>query len=61
MHKEAIPLRQAGRGGEEEIAISVYTVYNHINNIKQKMGIDRTTDLVRYALENPMILSGEQD
>lgn len=45
----------------EEMVISVYTVYTHINNIKQKMGIDRTTDLVRYALENPMILSGERD
>ena len=35
---------------------SIYTVYTHMNNIKQKMGIERTTDLVRYAVENPLAL-----
>ena len=40
----------------EAMTISIYTVYTHMNNIKQKMGIERTTDLVRYAAQNPLVL-----
>ena len=40
----------------DAMTISIYTVYTHMNNIKQKIGIERTTDLVRYAIENPIVL-----
>jgi two-component system, NarL family, response regulator NreC len=40
----------------EELVISIYTVYTHMNTIKRKMGIEKNQDLVRYAIENPLIV-----
>ncbi|PKO07749.1 MAG: DNA-binding response regulator [Chloroflexi bacterium HGW-Chloroflexi-3] len=40
----------------EELVISIYTVYTHLSHIKQKLGIEKTTDMIRYAIENPLIL-----
>jgi DNA-binding NarL/FixJ family response regulator len=40
----------------EELVISIYTVYTHMNTIKRKMGIEKNQDLVRYAIENPLII-----
>lgn len=45
----------------EEMVISIYTVYTHINNIKRKIGIEKTSDLVRYAIENPLVLGSMVD
>lgn len=45
----------------EEMVISIYTVYTHVNNIKRKIGIKRTADLVRYAVENPLVLDILED
>jgi NarL family two-component system response regulator LiaR len=41
----------------DTLFISIYTVYTHISNIKRKVGIEKTSDLTRYAMENPLILS----
>jgi DNA-binding NarL/FixJ family response regulator len=40
----------------ETLYISIYTVYTHLSNIKRKVGIEKTPDLIRYAMENPLIL-----
>jgi DNA-binding NarL/FixJ family response regulator len=40
----------------EELVVSIYTVYTHISHIKQKLGIGKTTDMIRFAIENPLIL-----
>jgi len=40
----------------EALFISIYTVYTHLSNIKRKVGIEKTPDLIRYAMENPLIL-----
>lgn len=39
-----------------ELVVSIYTVYTHMNTIKSKMGIEKNQDLIRYAIENPLIL-----
>jgi DNA-binding NarL/FixJ family response regulator len=38
-----------------ELVVSIYTIYTHMNTIKSKMGIEKNQDLVRYAIENPVI------
>lgn len=40
----------------EELVISIYTVYTHLSHIKHKLGIEKTTDIIRFAIENPLIL-----
>ena len=40
----------------EDLVVSIYTVYTHINTIKRKLGIEKTNDLIHYAIENPLIL-----
>ncbi|MCL4563012.1 MAG: response regulator transcription factor [Chloroflexi bacterium] len=40
----------------EDLVVSIYTVYTHMNTIKRKLGIEKTADLMRYAIENPLIL-----
>jgi DNA-binding NarL/FixJ family response regulator len=40
----------------EDLVVSIYTVYTHMNTIKRKLGIEKTADLIRYAIENPLIL-----
>jgi DNA-binding NarL/FixJ family response regulator len=40
----------------EDLVISIYTVYTHLNIIKRKLGIEKTADLIRYAIENPLVL-----
>jgi DNA-binding NarL/FixJ family response regulator len=44
----------------EELVVSIYTVYTHMNTIKRKMGIEKNQDLVRYALENPLIVKSSE-
>ncbi len=39
-----------------EFVISIYTVYAHISNIKRKLGIEKNFDIIRYAMENKIIL-----
>jgi DNA-binding NarL/FixJ family response regulator len=39
-----------------ELVVSIYTIYTHMNTIKSKMGIEKNQDLIRYAIENPLIL-----
>jgi DNA-binding NarL/FixJ family response regulator len=39
-----------------ENVISIYTVYAHISNIKRKLGIEKNFDIIRYAMENKIIL-----
>jgi len=39
-----------------EFVISIYTVYAHISNIKRKLGIEKNFDILRYAMENKIIL-----
>lgn len=39
----------------KELVVSIYTVYTHMNTIKSKMGIEKNQDLIRYAIENPVI------
>jgi len=39
-----------------EFVISIYTVYAHISNIKRKLRIEKNFDIIRYAMENKMIL-----
>lgn len=41
-----------------ELALSPYTVYTHLSNIRRKIGVKKTADMIRYALENPLVLSG---
>lgn len=41
----------------EELVVSIYTVYTHMNTIKRKLGIEQKSDLIRYAIENPLILN----
>lgn len=38
-----------------ELVVSIYTIYTHMNTIKSKMGIEKNQDLIRYAIENPLI------
>lgn len=40
----------------DDLVVSIYTVYTHISNIKRKLGIEKSADLIRYAIENPLIL-----
>ena len=40
----------------DELVVSIYTVYTHISNIKRKIGVEKTADIMRYAIENPLIL-----
>jgi DNA-binding NarL/FixJ family response regulator len=53
----------AGGVSVKEIAlenvISIYTVYAHISNIKRKLGIEKNFDIIRYAMENKIILRGK--
>lgn len=44
----------------DSLVLSIYTVYTHLSNIKRKVGIEKTSDLIRYARENPLI-GGEGD
>jgi DNA-binding NarL/FixJ family response regulator len=50
----------AGGVSVKEIAlenvISIYTVYAHISNIKRKLGIEKNFDIIRFAMENKIIL-----
>ena len=39
----------------EELVISVKTVESHKANIKKKLGINRRSDLVRYAMEQQLV------
>lgn len=39
-----------------ELTISIYTVYTHLNTIKQKLGLSKNADLIRYAIENEIVL-----
>jgi DNA-binding NarL/FixJ family response regulator len=41
----------------EELVVSIYTVYTHMNTIRRKMGIEKNQDLIRYAIENPLIVN----
>ena len=43
-----------------ELVVSIYTVYTHMNTIKSKMGIGKNQDLIRYAIENPLILKNQR-
>jgi DNA-binding NarL/FixJ family response regulator len=40
----------------EDLVVSIYTVYAHMNTMKRKLGIGQKSDLIRYAIENPLIL-----
>ena len=40
----------------EDLVVSIYTVYTHINTIKRKLGIEKTAELIHYAIENPLVL-----
>ncbi len=40
----------------EELVVSIYTVYTHMNTIRRKMGIEKNQELMRYAMENPLIV-----
>jgi DNA-binding NarL/FixJ family response regulator len=40
----------------KELVVSIYTIYTHMNTIKSKMGIEKNQDLIRYAMENPLII-----
>jgi DNA-binding NarL/FixJ family response regulator len=40
----------------DDLVVSIYTVYTHMNTIKRKLGIEKTADLIRYAIENPLVL-----
>ncbi|OJX46214.1 MAG: hypothetical protein BGO78_04855 [Chloroflexi bacterium 44-23] len=40
----------------ETLVLSIYTVYTHLSNIKRKVGIEKTPDLIHFARENPLIL-----
>ncbi len=40
----------------EELVVSIYTVYTHMNTIRRKMGIEKNQELIRYAIENPLIV-----
>jgi len=40
----------------EDLVVSIYTVYTHVNNIKRKLGLEKSADMIRYAIENPMVL-----
>jgi DNA-binding NarL/FixJ family response regulator len=39
-----------------QLTISIYTVYTHINTIKQKLGLTKNADLIRHAIENEIVL-----
>lgn len=41
----------------KELVVSIYTVYTHVSKIKQKLAIEKTSDMIRYAIENPLILN----
>ena len=41
-----------------ELVLSPYTVYTHLSTIWRKIGVKKTADMVRYALEKPLVLSG---
>lgn len=41
-----------------DLILSPYTVYTHVNNIRRKIGVKKTADMIRYAIENPLILNG---
>ncbi|MGB9668867.1 MAG: response regulator transcription factor [Anaerolineales bacterium] len=39
----------------DHLVLSIFTVYTHINNIKNKLGVDKNSDIVRYAIENSIM------
>ncbi len=49
---EGKPVKQIA----EELVVSIYTVYTHMNTIRRKMGLEKNQELVRYARENPLIV-----
>lgn len=44
----------------KNLVVSIYTVYTHMNTIKRKLGVEKNSDLIRYAIENPLILKHEE-
>lgn len=53
---ERLARGMAVRAIAEDLVVSIYTVYTHLAAIKRKLGLEKTADLVRYALENPLVL-----
>lgn len=55
---EVLALVAAGRSNREvatELFLSEGTVKSHVSRIMTKLGVDRRTDLVRYALTNGLV------
>jgi len=40
----------------DQLVLSIFTVYTHINNIKNKLGVEKNSDIVRYAIEHSMVI-----
>lgn len=40
----------------EELCVSIYTVYTHQSNIKQKLNLQSQAEIIRYAVENMLLL-----
>ncbi len=60
-NREIEVFEQLGKGRSVKdiatnLVVSIYTVYTHMNTIKRKLGVEKNSDLIRYAIENPLIL-----
>jgi DNA-binding NarL/FixJ family response regulator len=60
-NREIEVFEQLGKGRSvkdiaKNLVVSIYTVYTHMNTIKRKLGVEKNSDLIRYAIENPLVL-----
>ncbi len=60
-NREIEVFEQLGKGRSVKdiatnLVVSIYTVYTHMNTIKRKLGVEKNSDLIRYAIENPLVL-----
>lgn len=60
-NREIEVFEQLGKGMSvkdiaKNLVVSIYTVYTHMNTIKRKLGVEKNSDLIRYAIENPLVL-----
>lgn len=65
-NREIEVFEQLGKGMSvkdiaKNMVVSIYTVYTHMNTIKRKLGVGKNSELIHYAIENPLILKHSKE